>query len=708
METTVIGKPLNRYEGRAKVTGRARYAADHNSTHVAYAYPLGSTISSGTIASIDSSAAENAPGVLLVLHHGNIGKLHPVKENMEAGIKAAEERPPFHDRTISYAGQFVAVVIAKTFEQARWAARLVQVEYRETKASFTLDAGIAENRAKAQDDEKKSRGKPDEAFAKAAVQIDQTYHTPVEVHNAMELHSTVAEWQADRLTLEDSTQWVVGQAKTIATMLGIPSDHVTVKSAYIGSGFGSKLFLWPHAVVAAVAARQLKRPVKFVLPRAFQFTNAGHRPVIRQRIRLGASREGKLLALLQDTHSHTSLVTDYVESCGESNASLYSVANLSNTHHLVPLNVSTPTSMRGPGSCPGLFALESALDELALQLKLDPLELRLRNIPATDEDKQLPWSASHFETCLRQAADRFGWLKRQPGIGAMRDGSQIIGWGIASATWPAMRRACSARIELKADGTAKAECATQDIGTGTYTVIASVVAELTGLPPEKVVVAIGNSTLPPGPISGGSMATATFVPAIAEATRKALEQLPGFKPTGPNALAAALRTAGREQVIGETETKPGEEAKKFSFRCFGAHCAEIRWDPGISKLRVSRIVSVIDAGRIMNAKTARNQIDGALVMGLGMALMEEGVRDPRTGRVVNDNLADYHMLVHADMPDIDVKFLDVPDPHIGDFGAKGLGEIGITGIAAAIANAVHHATGKRIRDLPISIEKLLA
>ncbi|HEY1108246.1 MAG TPA: xanthine dehydrogenase family protein molybdopterin-binding subunit, partial [Opitutaceae bacterium] len=581
-----------------------------------------------------------------------------------------------------------------------------RVEYRETKALLTLDAGIAQSRAKPQEDEKKLRGTPDEALSSAAVQVDATYHTPVEVHNAMELHSTLAEWQADKLTLEDSTQWVVGQAKTIATMLGIPPENVTVKSAYIGSGFGSKLFLWPHAVVAAVAARQLKCPVKFVLPRAFQFTNAGHRPVIRQRMRLGASRDGRLQALLQETHSHTSLVTDYVESCGESNACLYSVANLRNEHQLVPLNVSTPTSMRGPGSCPGLFALESALDELAHKLDLDPLELRLRNLPATDEDKKLPWSANHFEECLRQTANRFGWSRRRPGVGAMREGSEILGWGLAAATWPAMRGPCEARIELHAEG-AKIECATQDIGTGTYSVIAAVVSELTGLPIDKITVAIGSSTLPPGPISGGSQATATFVPAIASVTHKALEPLSGFKPSGPASLAAALRAAGRDRLVAEVKTAPGEEAEKFSFRCFGAHCAEIRWDPGISKLRVSRIVSVLDTGRIMNAKTARNQVEGALVMGLGMALMEEAVRDARTGRVVNDNLADYHMLVHADMPEIDVTFLDRPDPHIGPFGAKGLGEIGITGIAAAIANAVHHATGKRIRDLPISIEKLL-
>lgn len=731
METAVIGKPLNRYEGRSKVTGRANYAADNQPARVAHAYGVTSPIASGSITRLDTTAAKNAPGVVAVLHHGNTPKLHRFEEDMEKGHKAGEQRPPFEDDKIYYAGQFVAVVVAETFEQARWAAGLVRVEYRTTKHTLTLDDGKRVNGEKVQDDEKKLRGDPEAALGKAAVQIDATYTTPVEVHHAMELHSSLAEWDGDRLTLHDSTQWVFGQPKTLARVLGLPDDKVVVKAPFIGGGFGSKLFLWPHATLAAVAARHLGRPVKFVLPRQLQFTNSGHRPVTRQRIRMGATQEGRLVAIRHDSVSHTSLVTDYVESCGESTAALYNCPNVAITHRLVPVNVATPTSMRGPGSCPGMFALESALDELALKLHVDPLELRLRNLPARDEDQNLPWSSIHFETCLRQAAERFGWNNRQPAIGAMRDGHHVLGWGLASATWPATRKVSAARVELRADGTAKVECGTQDIGTGTYTVIANVVAELTSLPHDKISVVIGDSTLPPGPISGGSMATASVVPAIAAATRQAIEALfaavtessgpfAAVDPksltlkkdgiAGPNrtvSLAEALRATGRERVVGEARTEPGEEAKQYAFRSFGAHCVEVRWDPGITKLRVSRIVTVIDAGRIMNAKTARNQIEGALVMGLGMALMEEAIYDPRTGRVVNDNLADYHMMVHADMPEIDVTLLDRPDLHIGEFGAKGLGEIGITGIAAAVANAVHHATGRRVRDLPISLEKRL-
>jgi xanthine dehydrogenase YagR molybdenum-binding subunit len=345
------------------------------------------------------------------------------------------------------------------------------------------------------------------------------------------------------------------------------------------------------------------------------------------------------------------------------------------------------------------------MDELAIKLRVDPAELRLKNLPRTDEANNRPWSSNHFGDCIQLALQRFGWSRRNPAVGSMRDGARILGWGFAAATWPAHRKTASAKVELRGDGTAKVSCGTQDIGTGTYTVIAQVVSELTGLGFDRIDVKIGDSTLPRGPISGGSMATASVVPAVALATRRALEQwrarrgqdFPKFTPS-----------IGESVVTGEASVEPGEETKRFSFRCFGAHCVEVSWDPAITKLKVSRIVSAFDAGRIINRKTALNQIEGALIMGLGMALMEEAVYDERTGRIVNDNLADYHVPVHADLPVMDVSFLDRPDPHIGEFGAKGLGEIGITGIAAAIANAVHHASGKRIRELPITIEKLLA
>ena len=343
MDTTVIGKPLNRYEGREKVTGRARYAADHPATRVAYAYGVPSTIAAGVIARIDTHDAEKAPGVIAVLHHGNVAKLNRFKEDMQSGHKAGEERPPFEDDRVYYGGQYVALVVAETFEQARFASWLVRVDYRPTPPVVTLDHGIEIHGQQPQEDEKKSRGEPDSAFAAAPVSIDETYTTPVEVHNAMELHSTLAEWDGERLVLYDSTQWVYGQPKTLAAVLGLPEDKVIVKAPFIGGGFGSKLFLWPHATLAAVAARQLRRPVKFVVPRQLHFTTTGHRPFTRQRLRLAASPDGKLVAIRHDSLSHTSLVTDYVESCGESTPALYSCPNVAVTQTLVKANVGTPT-----------------------------------------------------------------------------------------------------------------------------------------------------------------------------------------------------------------------------------------------------------------------------------------------------------------------------------------------------------------------------
>ncbi|HVU34096.1 MAG TPA: xanthine dehydrogenase family protein molybdopterin-binding subunit [Opitutaceae bacterium] len=729
----VLGRPLDRIDGRQKVTGRALYAADHPIAGVAYAYGIMSPIANGRIQSIDTRAAEHVPGVLAVLHHGNVSRLQRCPDAMGQDLKTSELRPPFEDDRVYYAGQFVALVVAETFAQARWASHLVNVTYSADQPVLTLDAGATAHGAKLEKDESSARGDAAGAFATAPVQLDETYTTPAEVHNAMEMHATLARWENDRLIVDDSTQWVVGQAKSLAHVIGIPAENVELHAPFIGGGFGSKLFLWPHAILAAVAARHVRRPVKLVLTRQQQFTTAGHRPETRQRIRLGANPDGRLTAILHESTSHTSLVTDFVENCGQATPSLYECPNVTVTQHTVRVNVGSPTSMRAPGAACGLYALEAAMDELAIRLKLDPVELRRRNLPDRDPGRDVPWSSNHLRECLRVATERFGWGRRNPMPGSMRDGRDTLGWGFAVASWPAHRKGASARLEFRPDGSARAVCATQDIGTGTYTVIAQVVSQITSLPFSRIDVAIGNSTFPPGPISGGSMATASVVPAIAGAAREAVRNLfaaataPGGPWAGTDPASLSLQdgsladSSGRRMplhevlgrlrsapISGEVHAEPGAEAKKFSFRSFGAVCAEVRWDPGISRLRVSRIVGAYDTGQVINAKTARNQIEGALVMGLGMALLERAEYDQRTGRVVNDNFADYLVASQADTPQLDVTFLNQPDPHIGDFGAKGLGEIGITGIPAAILNAIHHATGQRYRAVPVTIEKLMA
>jgi xanthine dehydrogenase YagR molybdenum-binding subunit len=511
-------------------------------------------------------------------------------------------------------------------------------------------------------------------------------------------------------------------------------DRVTVLSPYLGSGFGGKLFLWPHTVLAAAAARKLGCPVKVSVTRAMMFTTVGHRPATKQSLKLAATKDGMLTAIQHDTVCHTSFTDLYLEDCGTTTKALYTAKNLHVAHAVARVNRGTPTAMRAPGSAPGLYALESAMDELAIKLRMDPVELRLKNIAAeVEQDTNKPWSSNHLHECLTMGAEKFGWSQRNPEPGSMIKGDTVLGWGVAACSWPADRQSCSARVDINADGTVRASCATQDIGTGTYTVIAQVVAELTGLSFEKIEVQLGDTSLPPGPISGGSWVTATVTPAVAEATRLALKRLTAVaiskqgplanadeksvtaqngmlvnKHDGKQASFADILASKRlASLSGEVTTAMDKEAEKYAFRSFGAHFVEVEWEPDIARLRVARCVSVLDGGRIMNPKAARNQIAGAIVMGVGMALFEENIYDVRSGRPVNNNFADYVVSTNADAPKMDITFLDYPDLHLNEFGARGIGEIGLTGLAASVANAVYHATGKRVRELPITLDKLM-
>jgi xanthine dehydrogenase YagR molybdenum-binding subunit len=523
-------------------------------------------------------------------------------------------------------------------------------------------------------------------------------------------------------------------------MLGVPSENVRVISRFLGSGFGGKLWPWPHAVIAAQASRKLGRPVKLVVTREMMFQNVGHRPRTQQRIRLGATAEGKLVALMHDSLNHTSILDDYSEGCSEATPYSYSTPNLRATSAIVRRNVGTPTSMRGPGAVPGLFALESAVDELAIELKMDPIQFRLLNEPAKDEGLNLPFSSRDFVECLNVGAEKFGWSKRNPAVGSMKGtGEQAgltLGWGVAGCSWIAERTEAQATVQLLANGTARISSATQDIGTGTYTVLSNVVAERTGIPNDRIEVVLGDTDLAPGPISGGSWATASVIPAALDAIDKAEQTLfaiavsdAAFAKHKPDELALTkgvvhLKTSApssgmpfgdllmRASVraatgLGKSAGTFGAPDKKFSTHSFGAQFAEVTWQPETARLRVSRVVTVIDGGRILNPKPARNQIEGAVVMGIGMALFEATRYDTRFGMPINNNLADYILATNADAPSIDVTFLDYPDLVLNPLGARGVGEIGLAGIAAAITNAVHHATGIRVRELPVRIEDLL-
>ncbi len=733
MSSSVIGGPITRIDGKLKVTGGAKYAADYPIEKLAYGVAVPSTIADGKIARIDSVKAEKMPGVLAVFHHDNFDKLYRPAGAFEELSRPGESRPPFEDGNIYYYGQFVALVVADTFQQAQDAAANVHVTYDEKAPLVLLNQATTSNTTLAK---KYSRGDADSAFPKAPVQLDQTYTTPTETHNPMEMHATIAVWNKDKVTLYESSQGVVNHHNVMSEMLGIPLENIEVISKFIGSGFGGKLFPWPHSLLAAVAARKLGRPVKVSVPRTLMFTTVGHRPATQQRMRLGATQDGKLVSFQNDILQHTSLVDDYVEDCTQVSSLLYSSPNNTAIQHLARLNVGTPTPMRGPGRTPALFAIESAMDELAIKLNMDALELRLKNYAETDEASNLPWSSKHLREAYQTGADRFGWSKRNPKVGSMRNGDLIQGWGMATCTWPAGRHAAEVRVRLLADGTARASCATQDIGTGTYTVFAQVVSDKTGLPLGKIQVVLGDSALPPGPTSGGSSVTSTVLPAIVEATQKAVDaviQVAVYTPNSPfqNVDAKTLKmTQGRihaqdkspdtgvpfQDILalrnlvgldGHAKTDADPDVKKFSTHSFGAHFCEISFDPGIARLRITRWLTVIDSGRMVNAKTARNQILGGVVMGIGMGLFEATIYDTRNGHPINNNFADYIVPVNADIPEMDCIFLDYPDTVLNEYGARGVGEIGLTGVASALTSAVYHATGVRVRDLPIRMEQLL-
>lgn len=732
--STIVGS-LPRIDGPLKVSGAAMYTSDYHFPGMLYAVPVCSTIAKGRIASLNSSMAEAMPGVKAVYHRGSIGPLF--RSAPAAGLSARldERRPPFEDDVIRYYGQYVAVVVAQTFEQAEAAASAIKVTYSKEKPDV---------RTYLDTDEKRSidsfRGTPDEAFASGPIKLDENYGTPVETHNPIELHASVAVWDGQSFTLYETSQAVVNHRDVLAQMLGVPEENVRVISHFLGSGFGGKLWPWPHSLLAAAASRNLNRPVKLVISRQMMFQNVGHRPRTQQRVRLSSTVEGKLTSLQHDYLNHTSILDDYKENCGEATAYLYDTPNLRITSGLARRNVGTPTSMRGPGAVPGLFATESAMDELAIKLAMDPMELRLLNEPEKDESNGLPFSSRHLSECLTLGARKFGWSQRTPQVGSMKKDGLTLGWGMASCSWIAERAPAEATVDIRSDGTARVSCGTQDIGTGTYTILAQIVGEKTGLPLEKIDVVLGDTALPPGPISGGSWATASVIPAVSEAAQKAIrlvlaaatkDKESPFAGHEPDALnfengRVYLKENGRETGVAFQDilkqsninvasgrgksggTLDSTAPRKYSTHSFGAHFAEVTWQPEIARLRVNRVVTVIDAGRILNGRPARNQIEGSVVMGVGMAFFEKTTYDQRHGTPTNSNLADYIVATHADAPEIDVTFLDYPDTVLNEFGARGIGEIGHAGIAAALTSAVYHATGVRVRELPIHIEDLLA
>jgi xanthine dehydrogenase YagR molybdenum-binding subunit len=741
MSEKAIGSAIDRVDGRLKVTGTARYAADAQVAGVTYGFIVPSLIARGRVKTIDVAAARKAPGVVAVVTHENMPPLkQPGSDFMRGGI-LNEDRLPLSDDRIHYAGQYLAVVVADTPERARHAASLVKVVYADEEQPLAN----LEDARQFEDAQRDAFGQPvqyrrgdvEKALTAAGVvSIDETYTTPIETHNPMETCATVAEWTGDRLTVHDSTQWVKGTQAILAECFGLPRENVRVLCPYLGGGFGCKGFINPHTVLTAAVAKVAGRPVKLPLTRAQMFAGAGHRPATEQKLTVAATKDGTLAALRHVTTQSTSLVGDWMETCGNATSQvMYACPNVQVVHRLARLNVGSPTFMRGPGETPGTFALESALDELACALGMDPVELRVRNHTTVNPSSGKPWSSNYLKDCYARGAEKFGWHHRIPGPRSMRDGNLLVGWGMATATYPGLRMPASARVRLTTDGRVVVSTAGHELGTGAYTIYTQAAADALGLPVSQVVFELGDSNLPHAPVAGGSNSTASITEAIVMAAADAKAKLARVavansasplsglaedqvalrdgrlvavgEPRG-EPITTILERAGMTALEGEASAQLSpEKFQNFAFQSFGAQFCEVKVDEWLGRVRVTRWVGAYDPGRVLNPKTARSQVLGGVVMGIGAALMEHTVYDRRTARPVTDNLADYAVPVHADSPQIEAIFIDRPDPHINTLGCRGLGELSITGVAAAIANAIHHATGKRVRDLPITPDKLL-
>jgi xanthine dehydrogenase YagR molybdenum-binding subunit len=730
MTRKLVGDPVDRVDGPLKVTGTAPYPSDITIPGMAHAALVQSTIAAGTITRIDMRKAGDAEGVVAVITHQNAPPV-PDGPMMEFGPS-----PPFplKDNRVLHHGQHLAIVVAETAQQARAAARLVEVEYAPTPAILTIDdprAPVARNPWGLET----QRGDVAAAFATAEVTYEETFTTAPETNNPLGLFATVAEWNGSRLTVHDATQWPTAVRKSLAAIFGIREADVRVLVPFLGGGFGAGLKVWPHVVLTALAARVVARPVKLVLTRPQMFNSIGHRPETIHRVRLGATRDGRLVALDHEAASTVALEDANIEPLLIVTGESYACPNVATHERQVRLNIPNPGAMRAPGATQSNFAIESALDELSYRLAIDPIELRLRNYSEIQQSTGLPWSSKALRDCYRVGAERFGWSARAREIGSMRKGNWLIGYGMAGAAYEFYMPPCQVNVTLRRDGTAWLGCTATDIGTGTYTIATQLGAELLGLEVPQVHVEIGDTDLAPAPQSGGSGLAGTLGAAINDGAGKLIRDLVKLVAEdarsplrGRRSDEVAVsggrihlkddRSRGEAYVdilvrheldelsaLGENHLKP-EGTGMAGSSAFGAQFAEVRVDADLGLIRVTRLVSVIDGGRVLNAKTGRSQILGAAIMGIGMALLDETSFDPSTGRVANATLADYLIPTNADVPELDVMFVGEPD-RFNPIGTKGIGEIGLIGVAAAIANAVYHATGKRIRSLPITLDKLL-
>jgi len=722
----LIGKPIDRVDGRLKVTGQAPYAYEvqQGTARAAYGFIVEATVAKGRVADIDASAAEGAPGVLMVLTHKNAPCQGPWGP-LEAKDRYARASPQMANDQVRFYGDVVAFVVAESLEQARSAAKLVQVRY----ATQAGDYEMAGNEAKAKKPADTEQGKADskvgnfdEGFASAAVKVDATYTTPVHMHAQMEPHATIASWNGDRVTVHCSAQLLESAQKAVANTLQISPDKVRIVSRYIGGGFGGKLPIYADVMLSALASRELKRPVKTALTRQQMFHVTTHRSDTVQRVRLGATPDGKLTAIGHDTLSNTARFDNNYENASTQTRTLYAAPNRLTTHRVMQLDLPLSDSTRAPGEAVGMLALEQAMDELAEKLGIDPIELRVRNEPTVDPELGVPFSTRQLLRCMKEGAERFGWSRRQAKPGSVREGRWQIGIGFSTAIRSNLLMDSKCAIALDKQGVLTVRMAMTDIGTGSYTVLSQIAGEMLGLPVERIRMELGDSDFPETPGSGGSWGAASAGSALYDACTNLRAQL--ARKLGANAAdvqfadGRIIAANGKSESIGtlagtvgmkaEGEIKKGDMTKKFSQQGYGAHFAEVAVDMDTGEIRLRRMLGVFAAGRILNMKTATSQATGAMIWGVGSALHEDAVVDPRYGYFVNHDLAEYHVPAHADIPAIEAVFLEEVDDKANPLKIKGVGELGICGAGAAVANAVYNATGVRIRDYPLTLDKVLA
>ena len=730
-----IGDAMDRVDARLKVSGAARYAAEYTLKGVAYGVLVTSTIAKGRIKEMDTRAAEKAPGVLAIINHKNAPKVpgHQAGTDNEGSRVYGQEFRLFYDNKIYHNDQPIALAIASTPEQAEHAASLIKVHYAQEKHQTNSKANTANAITPARGKDY-SRGTA-YAFKNAPVNLELEYGTPIQVHNPMEPHATTAVWEgATKVTVYNKTQATKLSQQEIMKAFDLKEENVQAISPFVGGAFGSSSRVWPQEMAAIMGAKVTGKPVKVALKRDQVFNMVGYRPRSIQKIGIGATAEGILTGITHEAFTSTSQYEQFTERIVDPTKTLYNCPNLNTAYKLIPLDMSTPCWTRGPGETSGSFALESAMDELAYALNIDPLALRLNNYAPSDPEKNLPWSSNHLKECYQMGADRFGWNKRTPTPGSMRKGEWLVGMGMAAGIYKSERDAASAIATVLANGSVVVQSAVADVGPGSATIFTQIAADVLAMDVKQVTFEWGNSKLPKAPGQFGSHTTASVGSAIYEVCTLLKKKMQELAITMPNSeLARAqqndlvveegtvglknkqiqlsyadiLKSHALPQVQVSTESKAGPEQEKYSGKSFCANFVEVRVHSLTGEVRVNRVVSAVDCGRVVNKKTATSQVYGSITWGIGIALMEETKLDHRYGRHLNNDLAEYHVPTCADVPPIEVLFVDKPDPVIDPIGAKGIGEIPLVGFTAAIANAVYHATGKRIRELPITPDKLL-